>query len=143
MAIDCFERAASLDARAHRKPQEVALMNLLACAAVYHAEQMTPLDPRFLVAATWQAARAHYWSGDADACDQWAQLCRAYAEGLGHIYLGYALEALARAEDAAGRTENFVQLHAFARRCAADADDKDAASALTEELEWRLDQQAA
>jgi hypothetical protein len=143
MAIECFDLASALEAKKDRSPKGVASMNLLACAAVFHAERMTPVDPRFLVAATWQAARVHYQSDDAAACDLWAQMCRMYAEGLGDIYLGYALEALARAEDAAGRTENFVQLRALARRCAANADDQVAAAALSEEVEWRRGQDAA
>lgn len=74
----------------------------------------------------WQASRIHALLGRADEARRYRQLCLRYSQQEEAFYLGYAYEALARAEKVAGNSTKAQEFLAEASRLAvAVADPKD------------------
>ncbi len=100
----CFNRAWDLIEKKNRTPEEDRLMVALNQASIYHWLQRSDCDDRNLSVGYWQASRIQALIGNATEARRYAEVSLAYSAGLEPFYIGYAHEALARAESLAGNT---------------------------------------
>lgn len=105
-AAECFNRAWDLIDKPDRTPEEDDEMIRLNQASLYHWSQREDCTNRNLSVGYWQAARIYALIGQADNGRRYGELCLRYSQDEGAFYLGYAYEALARAESVAGEGEN-------------------------------------
>ena len=75
-------------------------MLLLSLASLWHWIQRPDCTPGNLSVGYWQVSRVYALLGQVEAARQYAQLCLKSSQGEGALpfHLGYAYEALARAE---------------------------------------------
>jgi hypothetical protein len=135
MASYSFDHAASLMSSPTRSSKDDATMLFMAQAALHHAECHKRVDPRMLVAASWQVARVHYELGNEIDCALTAAACLQFSEGLPPIFNGYALDVISRAEELGGRLDRFTYFRQLARGIADANLDAHGARALQAELD--------
>jgi hypothetical protein len=99
---ECFNRAWELIDKPQRTSEEGRRMLLLTLASLFHWTQREDCVPRNLSIGYWQAARVFALLGQADNAREFAGLCLEQSAHEGPFVLGYAYEALARAEHTAG-----------------------------------------
>jgi hypothetical protein len=118
----CFNQAWDLIDKAERTANEDEAMLRLSLASTWHWTQRADCAPCNLSVGYWQTSRIYAMLGQADNARRYGMLsldqCR--HEGVLPFYLGYAYEALARAEMTAGDTvkmkEYLAQAHDAADR---------------------------
>jgi len=98
----CFNRAWDLIEQSARRPEEDRLMVALSLASIYHWQQRPDCTEQNLSIGYWQASRIQALLGNAAEARSHAEVCLSYSGALSPFYLGYAFEALARAEAVAG-----------------------------------------
>jgi len=101
-AADCFNKAWDLIDKAERTPEEDRLMVALNQASVFHWLNRADCTSENLSVGVWQASRIQALLGSAAEARRQAEACLAYSHALEPFYIGYAYEALARAELLAG-----------------------------------------
>ncbi len=103
-SAECFNRAWDYIDKPIRTLEEDLSMLLLGMASLWHWTQRPDVTPANLSVGYWQVARIYALLGLADAARQYGQLClkASRGEGCQPFHLGYAYEALARAEALAG-----------------------------------------
>jgi hypothetical protein len=96
----CFNRAWDYMDKPNRTPEEEQAMLLLSLASLWHWTQRPDCTPGNLSVGYWQVSRVYTLLGQADAALKYGQLCLKASQGEGTLpfHLGYAYEALARAE---------------------------------------------
>ena len=104
-AAECFNRAWDLIDKHDRTPEEDEDMIRLNQASLYHWSQREDCTNRNLSVGYWQASRICALLGQADNARRYGELCLRYSQDEEAFYLGYAYEALARAESVAGQGE--------------------------------------
>jgi hypothetical protein len=104
-AAECFNRAWDLIDKHDRTPEEDEDMIRLNQASLYHWSQREDCTNRNLSVGYWQASRICALLGQADNARRYGELCLRYSQDEDAFYLGYAYEALARAESVAGQGE--------------------------------------
>ena len=104
-AAECFNRAWDLIDKLDRTPEEDEDMIRLNQASLYHWSQREDCTNRNLSVGYWQASRIYALLGQADNARRYGALCLRYSQDEDAFYLGYAYEALARAESVAGQGE--------------------------------------
>ena len=104
-AAQCFNQAWDLIEKPDRTPADDRLMEALSQASIYHWLQREDYSNQNLSVGYWQASRIQALLGHAAEALRHAQVCLDYSEGLAPFYLGYAHEALARAQALAGNSE--------------------------------------
>lgn len=114
-AAHCFNRAWDLIEKQGRTAEDERLMVALNQASIYHWMQREDCDDRRLSVGYWQASRIQSVLGNAGEARRFAQTCLAYSRELEPFYLGYAFEALARAEAVAGNAAAAASLAAEAK----------------------------
>jgi hypothetical protein len=97
-AADCFNRAWELIDLPQRTAEQERLMVALSQASIWHWMQRADCEPRNLSIGYWQASRVEALVDHANAALRHAEVCLAYSKDLAPFYLGYAHEAMARAE---------------------------------------------
>jgi len=113
-SAECFNRAWDLIDKPGRTTEEDEKMLLLSLASVWHWTQRTDCTPTNLSVGYWQVSRIYSLLGQPDNARKYAQLCLLACQGEDVLpfYLGYAYEALARAEMVAGdreKTTDYLQ----------------------------------
>ncbi len=105
-SVNCFNQAWDLIDKTERTPEEDEEMIRLSLASHYHWTQRDDYSNTNASIALWQISRIYAVLGQADNARRYGQLCleASQGEGVTPFFLGYAYEALARAE-AAGRNE--------------------------------------
>jgi hypothetical protein len=103
-SAECFNRAWDYIDKPVRTREEAEKMLLLGMASLWHWTQRSDITPVNLSVGYWQIARIYALLGQADASRQYAQLSLKSIQGEEStpFFLGYAYEALARAEVLAG-----------------------------------------
>jgi hypothetical protein len=103
-AAECFNKAWDLIDKPNRTAEENEQMIRLSLASVWHWTQRTDCTPGNLSIGYWQTSRVYALLGQADNARRYGQMCLEVSQGEGMLpfYLGYAYEALARAETVAG-----------------------------------------
>jgi hypothetical protein len=100
----CFNRAWDLIEKPDRTPADDEEMIRLCLAAQWHWSQRDDSTPKSQSIGYWQASRIFALLDQADNARQYGLLCleASQSPGVAPFYLGYAYEALARAEAVAG-----------------------------------------
>jgi hypothetical protein len=140
LSAACFEAAAMLMCRVSRNssresPDDASEVLSLALSAVHHLRDEDAPDRRMLLATHWLAAKAYFYMNDAQGCWEMSSACLKLANDLPPLYLGYAYEALYRAEVLTGASERSTLVRRLAEDCASRTHDRAAALGLLDELE--------
>jgi hypothetical protein len=111
-AANCFNQAWDLIDKSDRTPAEDEDMIRLSLASHYHWTQREDYDNTKASIAHWQTSHIYALLGQADNAIRYGQLCLEVSQGedMPPFFLGYAFEALARAESKAG---NQVQAQVY------------------------------
>ena len=135
-AAECFNRAWDLIDKPDRTPDEDQQMIQLGIASVWHWTQRDDCTPTNLSVGYWQTSRIYAILGRAGNARRYGQLCLAASQGEDVLpfYLGYAYEALARAESVAGNAQQRDAHLAAAREVAGRMPDPEAREALLADL---------
>jgi len=106
-SVQCFNQAWDLIDKEDRTAQEDEEMVLLTLASAWHWRQRPDCTPVNKSVGYWQTSRIYAILGQAGNARRYGQLCLSASQGdnIPPFYLGYAYEALARAEKAAGNQE--------------------------------------
>ena len=103
-SVNCFNQAWDLIEKEDRTEQEDEQMIRLTLASTWHWTQRPDCTPVNKSLSYWQTSRIYAILGQADNARRYGLLClsASQADEVPAFYLGYAYEALARAEKAAG-----------------------------------------
>lgn len=136
-AAECFNRAWDLMDKPERSPQEDEEMLRLSLASQYHWTQRDDFTPTSQSVGFWQTARIYAMLGQVENARRYGELSlqASREEGVPPFYLGYAYEALARAELAAGDRDMMDAYLAQARKAAGAVSDSEARKQLLDDLE--------
>jgi hypothetical protein len=136
-AAECFNRAWDLIDKPERSPEEDERMVELSLASAWHWSQRPDCTPENRSVGYWQVSRVYALLGRAGFARRYGQLSLAALEGAGDrpFYLGYAYEALARAESVAGHAEQGAEYLALARQAAERVPDAEDRAVLLADLE--------
>ncbi len=135
-SAECFNRAWDLIDKPLRTSEEERSMLQLGLASLWHWTQRPDCTPTSLSVGYWQVARIFALLGQADMARQYGQACFQVSQGEGILpfYLGYAYEALARAEAVAGNKAGKDEYLALARRVSEKITDPEARGQLLSDL---------
>ena len=114
----CFNMAWELIEKTDRTAEEDERMIRLSQASLWHWTQRPDCTNKNLSIGYWQASRIYALLDQADNALRYAQICLEVSREEEPFCLGYAYEALARAESIAGRREKTEEYLAEARRLA-------------------------
>ena len=119
-AAYCFNSAWDLIEKPDRTPEEDQQMIRLSLASQWHWTQRDDYTRKNASIGTWQVSRVYAILGEADNARRYGQLCleTSDSEEIEPFYLGYAYEALARAESVAGNHEKMNAYLIRARQAA-------------------------
>ena len=107
-SVNCFNKAWDLIDKTDRTPAEDEDMVRLNLASHYHWTQRDDYTPTNASIGHWQTSRIYALLGQTENAKRYGQLCleASQAEDVPPFFLGYAFEALARAEAVGGDREN-------------------------------------
>jgi hypothetical protein len=134
-SADCFNKAWSLIEKPSRTPEEEEEMVRLNQASIWHWTQREDCKSRNLSIGYWQTSRIQAILGRADAARHYGEVCLKYSKDEPAFFLGYAHEALARAEKIAGNTDLAGKHLAEARRLAGAVTDPEERKLLVTDLD--------
>lgn len=128
-SAQCFNKAWDLIDKAERSAEEDEQMIRLSLASTWHWTQREDCTEKNLSIGYWQTSRIYAILGQADNARRYGQLCLAASQGeeIPPFFLGYAYEALARAESVAGdrsKVEEYLQKARQAADAVSDAESK-------------------
>mgnify|MGYP001032620838 CR=1 FL=1 len=136
-SAQCFNDAWELLDKPDRSAEEDEQMIRLALASHWHWTQREDCTATNISVAYWQTSRVYAAQGQADNARHYARRCLAASDGddVPAFYLGYAYEALARAEHIAGDHQAMDQYLSIARQMAETIADKESRQWLLDDLE--------
>lgn len=134
-AADCFNKAWDLIEKPERTPEEERLMVALNQASLFHWLNRDDCKSENLSVGFWQASRIQALLGRADEARRQAETCLSYSHSLEPFYIGYAYEALARAEFMAGNSVKGKEHFQSAQRQAASVENKNHQTMLMKDLD--------
>jgi hypothetical protein len=123
----CFNRAWDLIDKPHRTPEDNEQMIHLAHASLWHWSERPDCTAKNLSIGYWQLSRIYALIGEGNNAAKYAQICLEKSPKEDPFLMGYAHEALARAEAFQGNKAKAKEHHAEASRLAeqiTDAEDK-------------------
>ena len=126
-SANCFNTAWQLIEKPDRTPDDDEQMIRLAQASLWHWTQRSDCTDKNLSIGYWQASRVYALLGEVENARKYAQCCLDKTPADEPFFLGYAYEALARAESIADNGAKAKEHLAEARRHAEgvrDAEDK-------------------
>jgi len=132
---DAFNRAWEYIERPERTAVETEAMLHAAHASFWHWAQRPDRARRNLSVGYWQLARVYALAGITGEARRYARLCLETSLGEGPFYEGYAYEALARVELAAGDGGQAAEYRARGLELAALVDDQEERTALETDLQ--------
>jgi hypothetical protein len=135
-AADCFNKTWDLMDKAQRTPAEDEQMLFLTMASAWHWSQRADCTDENRSVAYWQIARVYTLLKQTDNARRYGQLCLEASQGDGvpSYCLGYAYEALARAEMAAGDHAKMAEYVAQARAVTERMQDAEAKKMILDDL---------
>lgn len=135
-SAECFNRAWDLIDKPTRTSKEDQSMLQLGLTSLWHWSQRPDCTPTSLSVGYWQVSRIYALLYQSDLARQYGQLCLQVSQGEGILpfYLGYAYEALARAEAVAGNEVKKKEYLALANHVAERITDSDARWPLLSDL---------
>lgn len=136
-SADCFNKVWELLDKAARSSEEDQQMIQLALASLWHWTQRPDRTDTNMSIGYWQASRVYSVVGLPDEARRYGELCLDASQrpDVLPFYLGYAYEALARAESTAGNDKKSHDHLAEARRLAEGLPDPDAKKQLLADLD--------
>ena len=135
-AAHCFNAAWDLIDKAERTPEESEEMIQLSLASAWHWGQREDCTDANLSVSYWQVSRVYAILGEVENARKYGQLCLDISQGedVGPFYLGYAYEALARAESAGGNRAEATTYLSAAKLTAEKVKDADSRKWLLDDL---------
>jgi hypothetical protein len=135
-AADCYNKTWEFMDKPTRTADDNQQMLLLSMASAWHWTQRADCTAENMSVAYWQISRVYVLLKQADNARRYGELSllKAQAEGVAPWALGYAYEALARAEMLAGNTTPTSAHLADARRVAETLTDAEAKKMLLDDL---------
>jgi hypothetical protein len=127
-AVTCFNLAWDLIDKPERTPEEDEEMLRLSLASTWHWTQRSDCTATNLAVGYWQTARIYTLLGQLENARRYGVLClrSSRSEGAEQFALGYAYEALARAEAVAGNRAEMEEYLAQAHQvCEGMTDEQD------------------
>jgi hypothetical protein len=134
LAANCFNRAWELIEKSDRSDEDDLEMLLCALASLWHWRQRPDCTDRNLSISFWQVSRVYSLLGEGGNARRFAELCLAKSRDETPFYLGYALEALARAAMICGDREQMQKHLTEARRAAVLVEDPQDRATLERDL---------
>jgi hypothetical protein len=136
-APDCFNRTWSLIDKPERTPEEDEAMLLLSMASLWHWTQRPDCTEQNLSIGYWQVSRVYALLRQVENARRYAQRCLESSQGeeVPLFCLGYAYEALARAESIAGERARMKAYLSLAYQTAERMTDMEAHEMLLADLE--------
>jgi hypothetical protein len=136
-AADCFNRAWDLIKKPDRSTEEDEQMLRLSLASHYHWTQRDDYTPTTRSIGHWQTSRIYALLEQGEAARRYGELCLQASQesGVEPFFLGYAYEALARAEAVLGNRDKMQGYLQAARRQAELVSEADEQKALLEDLD--------
>jgi hypothetical protein len=136
-SVQCYNQAWGLIDKPDRTPEEDEQMLRLSLASHYHWTQRDDYSATSKSIAYWQTSRIYALLGQGEAARRYGQLCLEASQGQGvaPFYLGYAYEALARAEAITGDREKMEAYLREARRAAEQVSEADDRKVLLDDLD--------
>lgn len=133
----CFNKVWELMEKPDRTAEEDEEMIRLSLASTWHWTQREDCTQTNMSIGYWQTSRIYAMLGQADNAKRYSQLCldASRGEDIPPLYLGYAYEALARAESVAGNRERMEEYLREARRVADTIPKPDAKKMLLDDLD--------
>ena len=130
----CFNKTWDLLDKKDRTAEDDEQMIRLTLASHYHWTQREDYNATKASVAHWQTSRVYTVVGQGKNARRYGKLCLEVSkgEGVGPFYLGYAYEALARAEMVAGNQEKMEKYLESARQAADEVPNAD-------HKQWLLD----
>jgi hypothetical protein len=135
-SAECFNRAWDYIDKPVRTRDEDDRMLHLSLASLWHWTQREDCTPTNLSIGYWQVSRVFTLLRQADNARHYGELClvEAQKEGVLPFYLGYAYEALARAEMVAGNMDAMEKYLIQAHQVADSLPDPEAKKQLLSDL---------
>lgn len=106
-SVECFNRAWDYLEQEGLSPAEGDEMVHLAVSSLWHWTRRPECADENRSIGHWQVSRAFSFLGLGEAARHYALRCQHFSQDLSPFYQGYALEALARAEQVAGNQDTF------------------------------------
>lgn len=128
-AADCFNRSWDYIDKSSRTAEDDLAMLLLSMASLWHWTQRKNVTPTNLSIGYWQVSRVYAQLGQVENARLYGQYClqESQKDGVPPFYLGYASEALVRAEFVSGNVEQgkgYLSLATAACEKVSDAKEK-------------------
>lgn len=133
-SADCFNRVWGLLDKKERTPEENEEMLRLGYASYWHWTQRPDCSSENLSISYWQLARIYAVIGRAENARRYGQMCLEISQDLPPFFLGYAYEALARAEATDGKRKKADEYLAAAKKASEKVSDEDAKQQLLADL---------
>jgi hypothetical protein len=133
-SADCFNKVWEFIDKTNRTPDEDEEMIRLTQASIWHWTQRDDCKSSNLSMGYWQASRVLSISGRGAEARYYAELCLQQSRDATPFLLGYAYEALARAEKVAGNASLIAKYKAEAVRHAENVEDSDDRKLLADDL---------
>lgn len=135
-SAECFNLAWNYIDKPVRTPEEDRYMLLLGMASLWHWTQRPDATPGNYSIGYWQVARIYALLGQPDNARQYGLLCleNSQCEGCQPFHLGYAYEALARAEALAGDSNKADAYLRLARQVSENMSDPEDRKRFLEDL---------
>ncbi|MFT7638789.1 MAG: tetratricopeptide (TPR) repeat protein [Pirellulaceae bacterium] len=130
----CFNSVWDLLGKESRTPDDDQQMLQLAMASTWHWTQREDCSDKNLSVGYWQVSRVYTVIQQHENARQYAQMCLAKTPNDESFYLGYAHEAIARAEKLAGNVDAAAEHLEIAVNYAAKVDDENSREMLDKDL---------
>ena len=134
-SAQCFNMAWGLIDKPDRTAEEDEQMIRLSLASLWHWTQRDDCTERNMSIGYWQVSRIYALVGQADAARKYGLLSLECSTEEEPFYMGYAYEALARAESVAGNRKKMEDHLGKARRLAEDVSDVESRKILLADLD--------
>jgi hypothetical protein len=134
-SVYCFNKAWELIDKPGRSREEADEMIRLSMASLWHWTQRDDCKSSNLSVGCWQASRVYALAGRAPEAKHYAELALRHSGEDSPFLLGYAYEALARAEQTAGNTEMAAKYRLEAEKLAVRISDEEDRKLLTNDLQ--------
>ena len=133
-AADCFNKAWELIDKPNRSRDEDEQMIRLGQASLWHWTNRDDCKSKQLSIGYWLLARVYALATRSEESRLYANRCLQHSQGEAPFFVGYAYEALARAEKVAGNTSLMAKYKAEAVRLAETVEDADERKQLIDDL---------
>ena len=134
-SADCFNKTWEFINDSNRTDEDDLSMLQTAMASLWHWTQREDALPQNLSVGNWQVSRVFALLGQADNARRYAEASLKFSEGCEPFYIGFAYEALARAEMAAENQAKMNEYLEQARQLAEKVEDPEDREVLMGDLD--------